>query len=125
MSFAQMIDDPPAGDMHHPTFERADLGLINKIFHLSRNANDGLLDHVFSVRVGQAILDGGQINEFPISVEELLPRAVIIEIAQALEQTEPGGRQFFQLWGSSYFGHSNNSYRGNQSILTGKLSLEK
>jgi len=86
--FAKVIDDAIARYVHEPAFEGTDLRFVAKVLHVPRHADDGLLNHVLSVSIGQTCANGGKVDQLPVGIEKLLPGALVIQVAQAFEQAQ-------------------------------------
>ena len=84
--FAQMVVDASAGDEQEPGFEGADGRVVFEVRHLAGDGDDGVLDNVLGLGFTQASAEGDAVNQFPISVEEVLPAFLVVPLLQTAEQ---------------------------------------
>ena len=91
----EMINDAATGDETEPVFERAFRAIIATLAHLFGDGDDGFLHHVVRLGVGQAGFERDGVDQFPVSVEKVLPAFLVVPILEPFDEAGSGGREVF------------------------------
>src|SRR5579859_1664911 len=83
------------GDGQKPGLEGASGRVIFKARDAFGNRQDGFLDRLLRLLMGQTAFDGEAIDKFPVSVEKILPTLVVLPVFQAAQQALSGREQVF------------------------------
>ena len=103
-ALAELIRHAPPGDLEEPAFERAARRVVPEAIRPAGNREEGLLEGVIGLGIGEAGAAGEAVDEFCVGPVELLPMPPVRPIGQAIDQAAAGG-------GTALSGHGRGSYR--------------